>query len=82
MSRIRNMIDAAREGNAVEFEKVFGEDIRERLGNALGNMRADTYRSALGLQEMDGEDCDKDKDDDEDDNKEKEPKSDKEEDED
>lgn len=60
MSYVRKMIDAARDGNAVEFEKNFMEDASSRLGNALGALRADVYRSALGLSEEE-EECEDNK---------------------
>lgn len=48
---LRPMIDAARTGNAVEFQKQFSEQVASRLGTALADQRAATYRSVFGLSE-------------------------------
>lgn len=48
---IRAMIDAARSGNAVEFEKQFVNETSARLGAALQAKRASVVADMFGLSE-------------------------------
>lgn len=57
---IRSMIDAARAGNAVEFEKHFVNETQERLSAALTARRAQVVGNMFGLSENEDEDCDDD----------------------
>lgn len=50
---IRSMIDAARVGNAVEFEKHFVNETQERLSAALTARRSQIVGGMFGLSEND-----------------------------
>lgn len=52
MSNIRSMIDAARAGNAVEFENHFMNEARDRIATQLGVARQQSYRSLLGINQV------------------------------
>lgn len=48
---IRNMIDAARNGNPADFEKAFQPIVAERLSAALDSMKTNVVAKMFGLSE-------------------------------
>lgn len=51
---LQAMIDAARSGNAVEFEKTFQSETKTRLSEALAQVRAGVVAEMLGIAEAKG----------------------------
>ena len=51
---LQAMIDAARSGNAVEFEKTFQSETKARLSEALAQVRAGVVAEMIGIAEAKG----------------------------